>query len=140
MKPIVFSQDVCNGEPRIDKTRLSCSSVAAMLFFRRMSTKEFFYLYPYLTEDDLKNCLAYCARKQCVIDKPINFCHGCVLDRREDDSPSDFISGQESLSQKAKHDDGYKFLGTVGEYLAAEQRQKFWEISDKLNQNVFNLE
>src|SRR5437016_4017118 len=98
MKQIVFTEDVCCGEPRIDGTRLSCSSVVSTLHFQKLGLDELRQLHPYLCPEEIWNCLNYCSKRNCVKDSPHNFCHGCTLDRRGEDSPAKFISSVEELN------------------------------------------
>jgi uncharacterized protein (DUF433 family) len=137
LKKIVHTDEVCGGEPRIEGTRLTCSAVAAMLFFQKMGLEAFLELYPYLTADDVWNCIDYCSRRKCVDDAPTNFCQGCVLDKREDDSPAKFISSLEEIDKNDRQEKGYIFLGNVREYLEAEEKEKFWEIAQNLKENLF---
>jgi uncharacterized protein (DUF433 family) len=137
VKPVVFSKDVCSGEPRIDSTRLTCSAVASILHFQKFTLEQFLCTYPYLTREDVRNCLRYCASQQCVADKPINFCQGCILDRREEDAPARFTQDPSDLEKKAEDGAGYTFLGGVGDLIRADEKQDYWRISERLRHRLF---
>src|SRR6266851_8650299 len=84
---IVSTGDTCSGEPRIDGTRLTCGNLVFMLALGEMSLNEFLDPYPDLTPSDVEACARYCAARQCVADQVINYCHGCILDERQDEPP-----------------------------------------------------
>ncbi|QDU94684.1 DUF433 domain-containing protein [Lignipirellula cremea] len=75
------------GSPCIDGTRLTCANVAQSL--RYESVDEYLRDYPHLTPADIRNCLEYCSRRQCIEDEVINFCQQCTLDTRRDPDPDD---------------------------------------------------
>jgi uncharacterized protein (DUF433 family) len=84
-REIVSTSDTCSGEPRINGTRLTCGNVV-FLHFAGMTFVEFLKVHSYLTIDDIMACAKYCASLQCVADHVINYCHGCTLDKRADES------------------------------------------------------
>ena len=53
--------------------------------------------YDYIKYEDLVSCARYCARQQCVEDRPIHYCQGCTLDDRVTRHPS---SGFEDVSRR----------------------------------------
>jgi uncharacterized protein (DUF433 family) len=85
-REIVSTRDTCTGEPRIDGTRLTCANVVFTLTLGEMRLDEFIRTYPYLTIADVKRCADYCASRQCVAQRVLNFCQGCSLDKRKPES------------------------------------------------------
>lgn len=80
---IVSTPDTCSGEPRIEGTRLTCANVALILTAGGMPIAEFLEAYRYLDVSDIRSCLEYCASRDCIKCHVPNFCHGCSLDKRD---------------------------------------------------------
>ena len=57
---IVVNPEICTGKPRIKGTRIPVSSVLAYLA-GGMTTKEFLIEFPWVTEEDVLQVLAFCS-------------------------------------------------------------------------------
>jgi len=88
-REIVSTEDVCGGEPRIAQTRLTCANVVLLLTKGEMPLAEFLAVYPHLDRETVQACINYCARRQCVADRVLNFCAACSLHRRPRDEDED---------------------------------------------------
>lgn len=136
MKKIVFDQQICGGEPRIDGTRLTCGSVVVLLR-GQMGLPGFLELYPYLSAEDIFGCLDYCSNQMCLRDSPCNFCHGCSLDLRPEEPPARFISSLDEISVDLRKEKGVTFLGTEEDYQKEAKREDFWIIARSLKAKMF---
>jgi uncharacterized protein (DUF433 family) len=133
MKKIICTSGICGGSPRIDGTRLTCADVVVQLAFWKITISEWLATYPRLDKNDILQCLRYCSTKQCVVDKPENYCSGCSLDKREDEFPSAFIKSVEDLNEFARDkslQDG--FLGSLSQYMDERGTVDLWESAQKL--------
>lgn len=82
MRVVVCTSNVCGGSPRLDGTRLTCANIATHIRNLGHSINAFVWERPDLSYNELALCLSYCARRQCMIDKPMHYCCGCSLDDR----------------------------------------------------------
>lgn len=95
---------VRSGSPRIEGTRLTCANVVLDLTVGRMSHTQFLKIYEELTLQDIKVCVDYCSRQQCIADQPKTFCQGCSLDTRPEDDPDAYANTvQDALSHIREH-------------------------------------
>jgi hypothetical protein len=73
-----------------------------------ITLSDFLQIWPYVTLEDIRICVEYCAIRKCVYERVINFCQGCSLDRRHAESCSnpDYYSGEEDQKDFLNnHDD-----------------------------------
>jgi len=88
--------------------------------------------YPDLTADDVRACLEYCANERCLDDQPLNFCQGCVHDKRSEERPAFFIDAPgkfDEYARDAERIDGYAYLGTQAEYEEDSKPKRLWEFA-----------
>ena len=90
---IVCAHHTCGGQPRLAGSRLRCSDIVTLV--RAHGLREFVRDYAYLTADDVKTALTYCARMVCKTDKlcaarngwePVHFCSTCRMAEHDDAS------------------------------------------------------
>ena len=84
MRKITCISAINGGAPTIDGTRLTCANVS--LFLKHAQIARMLAVHPYLAHDDLEHALRYCAKRECLADRPANYCTGCSLDRRPRDA------------------------------------------------------
>lgn len=133
VKKIVCTPGTCGGSPRIEGHRLTCADITLALYFH-FSVLTYIRHYPDITEDDIHACLEYCANEQCLNDKPINFCYGCLHDRRPEEKPAFFINNPDMLDEYARNADsilGHAFWGTEEQYEKDSKPKRLWKFAAK---------
>lgn len=116
-------------------TRLTCANVAQRLKYE--SIEEYLSDCPHLDADDIRNCLGYCSRKQCIEDQAINFCEHCTLDTRPDVEPDVFLTDGE-LVPNPRSEDGQShiYLGSPEDF-ANDQSEEIWLLAAVLLGKLF---
>jgi uncharacterized protein (DUF433 family) len=90
IRPVVHTPDTCSGSPRLENTRLTCNNIVRAIAHEGAMEMLKTYGWPLFNEQTLTGCVAYCAERRCIGDRPKNFCQHCLLDvRRLEDSESD---------------------------------------------------
>ena len=101
----------------MDGTRLTCANVAQRL--RYESLDEYLLDHPHLAREDIRNCLLYCSRQQCVHDSVHNYCEQCTLDTRPDTPPLAFLNDEcdgVARNPNATEQSTVLFAGTEDDY------------------------
>lgn len=83
MRKIACIPAICGGAPAIEGTRLTCEDVSQ--FLDQAPLARMLAVHPYLSRDDIVFALRYCARRECLADRPVNYCGGCSLAHRPRD-------------------------------------------------------
>lgn len=89
---VVCTPGTCSGDPRLDDTRLTCNHIVSAIAYAGVAGMRRTYSWPVFNAATLTGRVTYCAERQCVDDRPTNFCEHCLLDARrledEDDDES----------------------------------------------------
>lgn len=137
MRRIVSTPCTNSGSPRIDGTRLTCANVAQRL--RNESLDEYLLDYPHLTIEDIRNCLFYCSRRQCVRDTVHSYCEQCTLDTRPDIQPLAFFTDEYDgivRNPKATEQSTELFAGTEDDYIS-DGPEDVWKLAATLLTRYF---
>jgi len=127
---IVCTAHTLGGSPRIDGRRLAVGDVVSSLSYGSVTEV---VQKDELSYEQVRQALQYCATQQCLVDKPIVFCHNCSLRSRQE-GPLDTSELEEFQSQNGTRvqGGGLLFFGTMKELLAEWQGQSWWLIASDL--------
>jgi len=102
-----------------------------MDMYYNFSLGYFLSVWDYLTEDDIRACLEYCAHQRCLGDKPLNFCQRCTLDKRPEEGPSVFLDSSDKFNEYMRnpHGKGQAFLGNEEDYEQDCIPENLWEFA-----------
>ena len=110
-----------------------CSDVSWLLS-TQLSLVEFLEVHPYLTAEDVRNCLQYCSSCRCIADQPEHYCVGCTFDSYPPPaSPQNFLPDDEALRTYLMGDvRETAFMGTPEEFEASARKHDYWLVARAL--------
>lgn len=122
---VVCTPAICSGSPRIRDTRLTCANIIEALAFSKVHVSTYLAWHESLSLPILREAVKYCAERQCISDKPLHYCQGCILDDRTEIKPGGYLA-EGSIELDPQGAPGVLFAGTQSEYEESSQPIEMW--------------
>jgi uncharacterized protein (DUF433 family) len=128
---IVCTKEVLQGSPRLSGRRLVVGDIVSLVssYGTFEEVKRDFELNASL----IKEALLYCSNQQCIKDKPLVYCHNCILRTEKESLPDLFDLEEKQIDDTKIVIEGTSiYFGSKEEYLKDVQGERWWEVASDL--------